>query len=85
MFMSGADNDEQLNQIPMEILNGLKHPFIFNKITYYFTASLGICLAPEFGNNSSELLMKADIAMYDVKNKGKDRCQVYTQHLMQSY
>lgn len=84
MFMSGVDNEVQLHYIGMKILNGLKNPFVYDNRTYQLTASLGICLAPEFGTNSSELLMKADIAMYDAKSKGKDCCQIYTQHLMQS-
>ena len=41
------------------------------------TASLGISLFPGDGNNISELIGKADKALYYVKNKGKNNLMLY--------
>lgn len=40
-------------------------------------ASIGIALFPEHGGSREELLMHADLAMYQVKERGGDGVQVY--------
>jgi len=41
------------------------------------TASIGIALYPEHGDTAEELLAKADLAMYQVKEQGRNGCAVY--------
>ena len=42
-------------------------------------ASVGICLYPEGAATSSELLIRADTAMYEAKAEGKDRYRIHVQ------
>jgi len=44
--------------------------FIIKSIEIFVTPSIGISVYPEHGNSSSELLKKADAAMYHAKNDG---------------
>ena len=83
MFVPGIENDEQLHQLAQYILNGLKSPFMYESDSYYITASLGICLAPGYGDSSEVLLKHADIAMYAAKTSGRDRYQIYSPQLTQ--
>ena len=39
-----------------------------------FTASLGIAARPIHGDRSEEILRSADVALYDAKDQGRDRC-----------
>ena len=41
-----------------------------------FTASLGIANRPIHGEQSEEILRSADVALYDAKDQGRDRCVV---------
>lgn len=41
------------------------------------TASIGIALFGDGSSTSEELLVEADIAMYEAKESGRDRCEVY--------
>lgn len=45
------------------------------------SASFGICLYPQDGDSSTELLKKSDIAMYDVKNSGKNGIKFFCQSM----
>jgi diguanylate cyclase (GGDEF)-like protein len=46
-------------------------------------ASVGIALsAPDGDDDSAELMRRADIAMYQAKRKGRDRCEVFTGDMM---
>lgn len=44
----------------------------------HMTASIGIALAPEHGRSASELLTKADAAMYRAKEQGRNRFHLYS-------
>ena len=41
-----------------------------------FTASVGIASRPSHGDRSEEILRSADVALYDAKDQGRDRCIV---------
>lgn len=44
----------------------------------HMTASIGIALSPEHGRTASELLTKADAAMYRAKDQGRNRFHLYS-------
>ncbi|NLO08877.1 MAG: EAL domain-containing protein [Clostridiales bacterium] len=50
---------------------------------FYISTSVGIVLYPENGDNTSELLMNADIAMYASKREGRNRILFYKSDLME--
>ncbi|MDF2570022.1 MAG: diguanylate cyclase [Sporomusa sp.] len=54
-----------------KIVDMMHAPFEINNTLFFTTASIGIVLYPEHGNDVSELLRKADTAMYHAKASGK--------------
>jgi diguanylate cyclase (GGDEF)-like protein len=46
--------------------------YFIEKKEFFVTVSMGVAKFPTNGNSSLELLKNADIAMYDVKSKGKN-------------
>lgn len=58
----------------IEILN---HPLHIEETDVYITASIGIAMYPSDADNSEELLQKADVAMYNAKNMGKNTYSFY--------
>lgn len=63
------------------ILDAIKAPIIVNRYTLGTTASVGIALYPQNGDETSQLIKYADSAMYDAKEHGKNRFHFYTEAL----
>ena len=52
-------------------------PFRFEQQNLRLTTSLGIALYPEHGTNAEDLIARADTAMYQAKEAGKNAWRVY--------
>ena len=52
-------------------------PFRFEQQTLRLTTSLGIALYPQHGTNAEDLIARADTAMYQAKEAGKNAWRVY--------
>ena len=67
--------------VAQKIINTLKTPFNLVEQEIYVSTSIGIAHYPDDGETIESLLQHADIAMYAVKNKGKDGYQFYTDNM----
>lgn len=67
--------------IAQKIIDTLKHPFNLNNQEVFISTSIGIANYPADGETKESLLKHADIAMYAIKNKGKDGYQFYTDEM----
>lgn len=63
------------------LLETLNRPFSFDGKTVHIRASLGFAIYPLHGNVYSELIKKADIALYASKGKGKNVATLYREEL----
>ena len=61
----------------------MRRPFLLEGRELVLTASIGIAVYPEDGEDASSLLKHADTAMYHAKDKGRDNCQFYSASLTQ--
>ena len=69
-----------LNQaigVAEQILASLVQPFVLENREFFVTASIGIALSPQDGNELSQLMKNADTAMYHAKERGKNNFQFY--------
>ncbi|CAI8984808.1 diguanylate cyclase [Pseudomonas chlororaphis] len=60
-----------------QILASLVKPFVLEGREFFVTASIGIALSPQDGNELSQLMKNADTAMYHAKERGKNNFQFY--------
>lgn len=61
------------------ILEIFEHPLKVDGKQIYVTVSIGIALYPKDGTDTDTLLKNADAAMYDAKNLGKNRFELFNQ------
>lgn len=54
-------------------------PWFLKDADYYCTASIGIVTFPDSGDSVTDVIKKADIAMYEAKRSGKNRTARYQQ------
>ncbi len=66
-----SDNDAVAKRAE-KVLHELQKPFIVNHEEHFVGGSIGISIYPNDGIDTDTLLMKADIAMYESKDNGKN-------------
>ncbi len=59
----------------------MRRPFLIEGNEIFVTASIGISLFPEDGDDCDSLLKFADTAMYHAKNCGKNNAKLYSSSL----
>lgn len=77
ILMMCKENKGQIEQLLLHLIQKLNDPFNIDLIDVYITASIGIAIYPQDGSNHEELLQKADAAMYNAKNIGKNTYSFY--------
>jgi EAL domain-containing protein (putative c-di-GMP-specific phosphodiesterase class I) len=60
-----------------KVMGVFKKPFIVGNHELHITASIGISLYPDDGENAETLLKNADIAMYYAKDQGRNNYQFF--------
>ena len=70
---------DQAKMAAQRLLDAIrKHTALIRGQSIRTTASMGLVLFPEHGTSASELLMKADMAMYRAKEGGRNRVAFYS-------
>lgn len=75
-------SSQQAYKIAERIRTEIQSSFIdiADKTQQFLTASIGICTYPSGAPSPAELLKRADFAMYNAKNKGKNQTVIYANH-----
>jgi diguanylate cyclase (GGDEF)-like protein len=71
-------NEAQAVQLAERIVRSISQiPFRFEQQNLRLTTSLGIALYPQHGSDTEELVARADAAMYQAKDAGKNAWRIY--------
>jgi diguanylate cyclase (GGDEF)-like protein len=77
----------QVAEVAKKLLDTVTRPFVLHGQSCQVTASLGISIYPDDGSDAQTLLKNADMAMYLVKQQGKNSFRFYSPqmnvHLME--
>ena len=72
-------------QKAQQFLDALRRPFVIENDELSATASIGLSVFPDHGANEDELVRNADLAMYQVKRRGKDSVGVFAKEMSSLY
>jgi diguanylate cyclase (GGDEF)-like protein/PAS domain S-box-containing protein len=81
VVMEGFDSKNDVSILCKKLLNHISPEFLVNGEKYFLGVSIGISIYPEHGNTVSDLISKADIAMYKAKSDGRNDYKFYTPDL----
>lgn len=76
--LADIGHEEDVTGVAEKILNSLSKPFNLEGRELFITASIGISLCPEDGEQPEVLLKNADTAMYRAKEQGRNNYQYYS-------
>lgn len=77
VILGEINEPEAAARVAFRIIKGLEAPFEVGGNTLNISASIGIAVYPEDGDNSEMLLQRADVAMYRAKAEGKGTYRRY--------
>ena len=73
--------EAEVEEAARRLLDAMQTPFTVDGRELYLSASIGVVLCPQHGEDAQTLLRNADIAMYRAKERGRSTYQVYSSAL----
>jgi diguanylate cyclase (GGDEF)-like protein/PAS domain S-box-containing protein len=77
LLLAPVARREDVITIAEKIVTRIREPILIGGSTFHMTASLGVSLYPDNGEDAEILLEHADIALYHVKTHGKNGFTLY--------
>jgi predicted signal transduction protein with EAL and GGDEF domain/DNA-binding response OmpR family regulator len=81
ILIPDLDRVEHALNVAHRVKDAMRRPFLIEGNEIFMTASIGISLFPEDGDDCTSLLKYADTAMYHAKNCGKNNAKLYSSSL----
>ncbi|MBO6556522.1 MAG: EAL domain-containing protein [Pseudomonadales bacterium] len=72
LILPSVNHEQDAAKIAEKVLEELREPFSVDEHELYVTSSIGIAMYPEAGRTIEALIASADLAMYSVKERGKN-------------
>lgn len=84
ILLSHVNDRNDVSALADKILKTLIIPFKLRDHELFITTSLGISMCPEDGQDTEDIVKKADIAMYHAKATGRNNVQYYNNDMDQN-
>jgi len=81
ILLPRVNGPSDAEKVARRILESLAEKFVIELQEMLVTSSIGIALFPGDGDNASDLMKNADIAMYSAKKLGRNNYQYYSRKL----
>lgn len=81
LVLPRVEDSREVEIVAEKVIDVFSRPFLLDDREVYVTSSIGIALYPEDGENKTNLLKNADMAMYRAKESGRNRFQFFTQSM----
>jgi diguanylate cyclase (GGDEF)-like protein/PAS domain S-box-containing protein len=78
VLVQDISDPAQVGAVARQLLSAVMRPIDIHGQEWRVTASIGICLHPEVGQDEQSAIKNADLAMYAAKERGKNNFQFYS-------
>jgi diguanylate cyclase (GGDEF)-like protein/PAS domain S-box-containing protein len=83
ILLPAIETKQDAGKVGDKILHALNQPFELAGHTLKISASIGVAVYPEHGNNEKLLVKNADLAMYHAKENGRNNVKIYQRGMQQ--
>jgi diguanylate cyclase (GGDEF)-like protein len=83
ILLQAIETEQDAIKVGEKILHALNQPFKLAGHTLQISASIGVAVYPEHGNEEKLLVKSADIAMYHAKKNGRNNVQIFQSELQE--
>ncbi len=83
LVISDLPDNDTAKRVASSVLSAFSEPFVWNNHEFFLTGSVGMSVFPDDGDNAEQLLACADMAMYRVKQDGRDAFCFYNHNMNQ--
>ncbi|SKA81013.1 PAS domain S-box-containing protein/diguanylate cyclase (GGDEF) domain-containing protein [Paucidesulfovibrio gracilis DSM 16080] len=83
LLLEELDAPREAFTVIRRVLDQLREPFLIEGHQVQTTVSIGVVLGAQEDDRPSDLLQKANIAMYRAKESGRDRFDIYNDRMLQ--
>ena len=77
LLLPEIKDEQDAEKIAEKIFNTFQEKFMLGEKKLRVTVSMGIAIYPEHGDNISTILKNADLALYEVKDMGRNNYKLY--------
>ena len=81
IIINDLDNKDDISCVADKVVDALRVPIKVDEHEFYISSSIGISIYPDDGKDIETLLRHADLAMYEVKNSGRNDFQFYEEFM----
>ncbi len=81
IIVEDIQSTHEASEIARRTVESLAEPFMHDGDSLFVSTSVGIALFPDNGSTTEELLKSADLAMYSVKDQGKNNFRFFSKPL----
>ena len=78
ILLEDMASDKDVLRLAKKLLDSLAAPFVIEGVEYTVTASIGVSLFPNDGDDAETLLRNADVATHRAKEMGRNNYQFYS-------
>lgn len=77
IIIENINGIDDVSIVTNKCIDALSNPFVFDGNKFFIGVSIGVSICPDDTINANELLVNADMAMYEAKIRGKNNYQFF--------
>jgi diguanylate cyclase (GGDEF)-like protein len=85
VLLPSVGSVEEVIPVARRILEAIREPFVLNGRETFVSCSIGVAFGQAGGHDAQDLMVRADLAMYQAKKQGKDRFEVFQPELQAEF
>ena len=81
ILLDDIASEKDISQLAKKVLDTMIHAFVIQGREFFMTASIGVSIFPNDGEEPETLLRNSDVAMYRAKDLGRNNYQFYSNEM----